>query len=61
MRMTGRGSNAALSGGNEQNETLRLVSTSQVQAIEVYSGVARIPGEFLDDACAVIAIWTKSY
>jgi len=27
--------------------------------MEVYSGVARIPGEYLDDACAVILIWRK--
>ncbi len=32
-----------------------------IQVIEVYSGVARIPGEFLSDACAVVAIWTKAY
>jgi len=40
---------------------LRLVPPTAIQAIEVYSGVARIPVEFLDDACAVIAIWTKAY
>ncbi|CAN5895651.1 hypothetical protein BH11GEM2_BH11GEM2_07610 [soil metagenome] len=45
----------------EQREVLKMVSPSQIQAIEVYSGNSRIPGEFLDDACAVIAIWTKSY
>lgn len=45
----------------EQREVLKMVSPSQVQAIEVYSGSSRIPGQFLDDACAVIAIWTKSY
>ena len=45
----------------EQREVLRQVIPSQIQAIEIYSGVARIPGEFLDNACAVIAIWTKSY
>ena len=59
MRMTGRTSTMA--GSNEHREVLRLVNPAQVQAIEVYSGVSRIPGEFLDDACAVIAIWTKSY
>jgi len=32
-----------------------------IQVIEVYSGSSRIPGEFLSDACAVIAIWTKAY
>ena len=66
LRMTGRATtprgrdddNAIAA---EQREVLRMVSPSQVQAIEVYSGVSRIPGEFLDDACAVIAIWTKSY
>ncbi len=42
-------------------EALRMVNWRNVQAIEIYSGVARIPAEFLNDACAVIAIWTKSY
>ncbi len=46
---------------SEQRDVLRQVIPSQIQAMEVYSGVARIPGEFLDNACAVIAIWTKSY
>jgi hypothetical protein len=45
----------------EQREVLRMVNPTQIQAIEVYSGVSRIPGEFLEDACAVIAIWTRSY
>jgi Carboxypeptidase regulatory-like domain/TonB-dependent Receptor Plug Domain len=45
----------------EQREVLRMVNPSQIQAIEVYSGVSRIPGQFLEDACAVVAIWTKSY
>jgi hypothetical protein len=40
---------------------LREVPISAIQAVEVYRGVAEIPGEFLDDACAVILIWTKSY
>ena len=39
--------------------TSALRSTLHAQAPRV--GVARIPGEFLDNACAVIAIWTKSY
>lgn len=63
FRMTGRGS---LIGEKdpveaEQREVLRSVKPTQIQAIEVYSGVSRIPGEFLEDACAVIAIWTRSY
>ncbi|MEO8620216.1 MAG: carboxypeptidase-like regulatory domain-containing protein [bacterium] len=57
-RMTGRQQGDA---DAEQREVLRLVNPSQVQAIEVYTGVSRIPGEFLEDACAVIAIWTRSY
>jgi hypothetical protein len=40
---------------------LELVPPTAIQAIEVYRGVAQIPAEFLDNACAVIAIWTKSY
>ena len=40
---------------------LSLVSVTNIQAIEVYSGIAQIPGEFLSDACAVIAIWTKRH
>ena len=58
-RMTGRlgsGSNS-----NEHREILRMVTPSQIQAIEIYGGVSRIPGEFLDNACAVISIWTRSY
>lgn len=63
VRMTGK---ALLSGGRdaiaqEQQEVLRSVVPSQIQAIEVYSGSSRIPGEYLNDACAVILIWTKSY
>jgi hypothetical protein len=44
---------------NEQREVLSLVTPSQVQAIEVYTSTSRIPAEFLEDACAVIAIWTR--
>jgi hypothetical protein len=61
MRMTGRIADDPATGFIEQREVLRMVKPSQIQAIEVYSGVARIPGEFLDNACAVIAIWTRSY
>jgi len=40
---------------------LRYVNPSEVEFMEVYRGVAQIPVEFLNDACAVIAIWTKAY
>lgn len=43
----------------EQREVLSLVTPSQIQAIEVYTSTSRIPAEFLEDACAVIAIWTR--
>ena len=38
---------------------VRDIPPSSIQLMEVYSGVARIPGEYLDDACAVILIWRK--
>ena len=38
---------------------LRDVHPSSIQLMEIYSGPANIPGEFLDDACAVIVIWRK--
>ncbi len=56
-RKTGRGGGADI--GKDQLEVLSRVPPSQIQAIEVYTGVSRIPGEFLDDACGVIAIWTR--
>ena len=37
------------------------VNPASVQVIEVYTGIGRIPAEYVADACAVIAIWTKSY
>lgn len=40
-------------------EELKLVSPRDIQAMEVYNGVTRIPAEFVNDACGVIAIWTK--
>ncbi len=42
-------------------EALRLVNPRSIALMEVYSGVARMPAEYIDDACAVIAIWTKAY
>lgn len=46
------------SGG--MDEALKaLPPMSAVQLVEVYQGVARIPAEYLDDACAVILVWTR--
>jgi len=63
LRMTGRVRDKSEENAiaAEQREVLRRVNPSQIQAIEIYSGVSRIPGQFLEDACAVIAIWTRSY
>jgi len=43
----------------DANEAIRDIPTTSIQLVEIYSGVARIPGEYLSDACAVILIWTK--
>jgi hypothetical protein len=56
-RMTGRGHGVAAA---EALELLHELNPAAVQIMEVYTGVSNIPAEFLDDACAVIAIWTKS-
>lgn len=40
-------------------DALTSVHALNVHAIEVYRGVAQMPAEFLADACAVVAIWTK--
>jgi outer membrane cobalamin receptor len=55
VRMTGPNS------ADDAEHVLRIVPPTAIQVIEVYRGVAEIPAEFLDDACAVIAIWTKAY
>jgi hypothetical protein len=43
----------------DASDVLRDIPPSNVQLMEIYVGPSRIPGEFLDDACAVIAIWRK--
>jgi Carboxypeptidase regulatory-like domain/TonB-dependent Receptor Plug Domain len=40
-------------------EAMEQVNPADIELIEVYRGVDVIPGEFLEDACAVIAIWTR--
>jgi hypothetical protein len=41
------------------SDILQGIHPMSIQLMEVYTGIARIPGEFVADACAVIAIWTK--
>lgn len=45
--------------GLRLNEALRTVPMASIQLIEVYQGISRIPADYLDDACAVILIWTR--
>ena len=59
--VTGSSATPSLHDMSDYEEILRLVPPTSIQAIEVYRGISQIPAEFLDDACAVIAIWTKSY
>lgn len=42
-------------------DLLATVPPSAIEIIEIYSGVAQIPADFLNDACAVILIWTKRF
>jgi hypothetical protein len=46
---------------DDANDILKSIRPYEIQAMEIYTGTARIPGEFNNDACAVVAIWTKSY
>jgi hypothetical protein len=46
-------------GGDEVEAALSYVEPRSIQAIEVYTGLAQIPGDFASQACAAIAIWTK--
>ena len=52
---------ASLTGADGVRQLLESIPVSTVQLVEVYNGVSRIPGEFVNDACAVIVIWTRSY
>jgi hypothetical protein len=48
-------------GETAADAAMASVSPGSIQAMEVYTGVAQVPGEFAYDACAVILIWTKRY
>lgn len=45
----------------DADRVISRIHPSTIEAMEVYTGVARIPAEFLSDACAAIVIWTKAY
>ncbi len=38
---------------------IRDITPSSIQLMEIFSGPSTIPGEYVDDACAVILIWRK--
>lgn len=40
-------------------EMISRIGPSNIEMIEVYRGASQIPGEYLVDGCAVIAIWTR--
>ena len=35
------------------------ISPAAIVGMEIYRGVAELPAEFLDDACAAVVIWTR--
>lgn len=45
---------------DDANTILTSINPRSIAVMEVYTGVARIPVEYLVDACAVVAIWTKA-
>ena len=47
--------------GGSVDAALALVNPRSIQAIEIYTGVSQIPADFMTEACAVVAIWTKKY
>ncbi|MGH7560362.1 MAG: carboxypeptidase regulatory-like domain-containing protein [Gemmatimonadales bacterium] len=40
-------------------EMLARIEPGGIEMIEIYRGVSQIPAEYLDDSCAVVAIWTR--
>lgn len=45
----------------EAYAAIQDIHPSSIELMEVYTGIARIPVEYLADACATVAIWTKGY
>jgi hypothetical protein len=44
---------------NDHNEALQYLRPNDIEMIEVYRSPGQIPGEFLEDSCAAIVIWTR--
>ena len=59
VRVTNYNVNDSTALVNQVSDALRSVHPSNIEVIEGYSGITRIPPEFAGGACAVIAIWTK--
>lgn len=45
--------------GYDVNTAVKNIVLPSVQLIEVYTSISTIPVEYLDDACAVILVWTS--
>ncbi|MGH7559431.1 MAG: TonB-dependent receptor plug domain-containing protein [Gemmatimonadales bacterium] len=50
---------STIGGNRELAEMLSRVSAPYIEMMEVYRGVGQIPGELNENACAVVAIWTR--
>ncbi len=46
---------------DDANGILSRINPRSIAVMEVYTGIARIPAEYVADACAVVAVWTKAY
>lgn len=44
---------------SNHNEALSLINPKDIEAMEIYRSGVQIPGEFLEDSCAAIVIWTR--
>lgn len=61
MRMTSYSSSGSDENREDADKILKAINPSSVAAMEIYTGASRLPTQFHSDACAAIAIWTKSY
>jgi hypothetical protein len=47
---------------NDAQSALTFLTATEIEAIEVYRGLAEVPGEFIRSGrppCAVVVIWTR--